>query len=146
MSARTDWAAWPDLAPRTDPDLRDPATRRRLTAAAVPALVVLAADWGLTDQQAADLMGSISLSTWRRWKKAAPDDLGVDGLTRASYLLGMYRALHVILDSANADRWISLPNTGPLFAGRTPLEVILRGGIPAMDRVRVHLDAVRGGR
>lgn len=141
-----DAVAWPDLAPSRDLDLRDVSTRHRLTAAAVPAVVVLSAEWGLTDQQAADLMGSVSLSTWRRWKKSPPDDVGVDGLTRASYLLGIYRALHVILDDDNADRWMTLPNSGPLFAGRTPLDVILRGGIPAMDRVRRHLDAVRGGR
>jgi hypothetical protein len=113
---------------------------------AVPAVLRLTAAWGLTDQQAADLLGSVALSTLRRWKKAPPDDLGVDGLTRASYLLGIYRALHVILDDANADRWMTLPNSGPMFAGRTPLDVVTRGGIPAMERLRVHLDAVRGGR
>jgi hypothetical protein len=127
-------------------DLREPATRRSLTRSAVPALLTMFTDWGLTDQQASDLVGGVSLSTLRRWKKAPPDDLGVDGLTRASYLLGIYRALHVILDAANADRWITMANSGPMFAGRAPLDVITRGGIPAMDRVRVHLDGVRGGR
>ncbi len=145
MPVAVERESWPDQA-SAQVDLRDPVTRRRLTRAAVPALVVLAADWRLTDQQAAELLGSVSLSTWRRWKKSPPEDLGVDGLTRASYLLGLYRALHVILDDANADRWPTLPNAGPLFGGRTPLEVISRGGIPAMDRVRTQLDAVRGGR
>jgi uncharacterized protein (DUF2384 family) len=135
----------PDAAPPRDVDLLDPAARRRLTRSAVPALLTLASAWDLTDQRAADLLGGVSLSTLRRWKKAPPDDLGVDGLTRASYLLGIYRALHVILDDANADAWLTLPNSGPMFGGRTPLDVITRGGIPAMERVRVHLDAVRGG-
>jgi hypothetical protein len=132
--------------PEREIDLREPATRRSLTRSAVPALLTLFTDWGLTDQQASDLVGGVSLSTLRRWKKAPPDDLGVDGLTRASYLLGIYRALHVILDAANADRWITMANSGPMFAGRSPLDVITRGGIPAMERVRVHLDGVRGGR
>ena len=128
-----------------DVDLRDAQTRRRLTRAAVPALMRLVRDWGLTEQQAADLLGGVSLSTLRRWRRSAPADLGVDGLTRASYLLGIYRALHVLLDEANADRWMTGPNAAALFGGRTPLEVVLRGGIPALDAVRRHVDAVRGG-
>ena len=135
-----------DPAPVRDVDLRDPATRRRLTAAALPALLRLADAWRLTDAQTAELLGGVSLSTLRRWRRVPPEDLGVDGLTRASYLLGIYRALHVILDDANADRWVTEPNAGPMFDGRTPLEVIGRGGIPALDRVRAHLDGVRGGR
>lgn len=135
-----------DAAPAAETDLLDPATRRRLTRSALPALLRLASAWGLTDQQTADLLGGVSLSTLRRWRKAGPDDLGVDGLTRASYLLGIYRALHVLLDEANADRWMTRPNAAPLFGGRTPLDVVLRGGIPALDAVRRHLDGVRGGR
>lgn len=126
--------------------LNDLAGRQRLTAAAVPALFRLAHSWGLTDAQLAELLGGISISTIRRWRRSAPDDLGFDGLTRASYLLGIYQALHVLLDEVNADAWMSRPNDAPLFGGRTPLDVIARGGILAMDRVRTHLDAVRGGR
>ncbi len=127
-------------------DLSDPPTRRRLTRAAVPALMRLVHDWGLTEQQAAGLLGGVSVSTLRRWRRSAPDDIGVDGLTRASYVLGIYRALHVLLDEANADRWMTRPNAAALFGGRTPLEVVLHGGIPALDSVRRHVDGVRGGR
>jgi len=52
----------------------------------------------------------------------------------------------VILDDANADAWFTTPNAASLFGGRTPLAVVSRGGILALDRVRTHLDAVRGGR
>ena len=127
-------------------DLNDPASRQWLTAAATPALFRLASAWGLTDAQLAELLGGISISTIRRWRRSAPDDLGFDGLIRASYLLGIYQALHVLLDQTNADAWMGSPNDAPLFGGRTPLDVISRGGILAMDRVRTHLDAVRGGR
>jgi hypothetical protein len=41
---------------------------------------------------------------------------------------------------------MQLPNTNPIFAGRTPLDYILHGGTPAMDVVRRLLDARRGGR
>ncbi len=135
-----------DAPPSRDLDLTDLATRRRLTASAVPAVLTLTGLWHLTDQQTADLLGGVSVSTVRRWRRQAPDDLGIDGLTRASYLLGIYRALHVILDDPNADAWMTTPNAAALFGGRTPLAVVTRGGILALDRVRAHLDAVRGGR
>ena len=44
-----------------------------------------------------------------------------------------------------ADGWVHLPNTNALFNGATPLDVMLLGGIPAMERVRALLDARRGG-
>ena len=135
-----------DAPPRPDTDLRDATTRNRLTAAALPALLRLSDAWSLTDQQTADLLGGVSVSTVRRWRRQAPDDLGIDALTRASYVLGIYRALHVILDDPNADAWMTTPNAAALFGGRTPLAVVTRGGILALDRVRAHLDAVRGGR
>lgn len=135
------------LAPALVPtDLTDLALRIQFTKAAVPALARLAQAWGLTDAQLADLLGGVSVSTVRRWKRTPPDDLGFDGLTRASYLFGIYQALHVILDEVNADAWVRMPNGAPLFSGQAPVDVMTRGGILAMDRVRLHLDAVRGGR
>lgn len=128
------------------PVLGELAVRVKLTSAAVPAVLRLAQAWSLTDAQLADLLGGMSVSTVRRWKRTPPEDLGFDGLTRASYLLGIYQALHVILDELNADAWVRAPNDAPLFSGQTPLDVMCTGGILAMDRVRVHLDAVRGGR
>jgi hypothetical protein len=62
-----------------------------------------------------------------------------------SYLLGIHQALHVLYpDSRLADEWVRRPNTNALFAGRAPLEVLLDGGIAAMDRTRALLDARRG--
>jgi hypothetical protein len=40
-----------------------------------------------------------------------------------------------------ADKWVSLPNTNRIFGGRTPLEYMIRGGIPAMQAVRRLLEA-----
>jgi hypothetical protein len=40
---------------------------------------------------------------------------------------------------------VQLPNTNPLFTGRTPLAYMLQGGTPAMEVVRRLLDARRGG-
>ena len=126
-------------------DLRDPTEQARLTPAAVRATARLGDAWGLTVAQVCTLLGDVSPSTWHAWVRTPPKTLGVDRLTRASYLMGIYAALHVLYGSPLADEWVHLPNTNPLFNGRTPLDAMLLGGIPAMERVRALLDARRGG-
>jgi hypothetical protein len=38
-----------------------------------------------------------------------------------------------------------MPNQNRIFAGRTPVDYMIRGGLPAMQTVRRLLDARRGG-
>lgn len=127
------------------PDLSDHATRTSLTPAAVRAVVRLADQWQLTTQQVTRLLGGVPSSTWFAWKKQPPQDLGIDPLTRVSLLLGIFTALRALHGEQLADRWVKLPNTNVLFAGRTPLEVMERGGIPALAAVKALLDGRRGG-
>jgi antitoxin Xre/MbcA/ParS-like protein len=54
--------------------------------------------------------------------------------------------LNILYSKKLADRWIQLPNENPMFEGETPLTYIVRGGLPAMLRVRQLLDSRRGGR
>ena len=126
-------------------DLRDPSEQARLTPAAVRGMARLAEAWGLSVTDVCSLLGEVSPSTWHAWAHRPPKSLGVDRLTRASYLLGIYAALHVLYGDELADEWVGLPNTNALFNGSTPLDVMLRGGIPAMEPVRALLDARRGG-
>jgi hypothetical protein len=127
-------------------DLASPAERERLSPAAVRSMVSLAQRWGLTVDQIGTLLGGVAPSTWHAWVKSPPRDLGTDRLTRVSYLLGIYTALHVLYpDSPLADEWMRRPNTNVLFAGACPLDVVMAGGIGAMERVRSLLDARRGG-
>lgn len=127
------------------PDLSDPATRSELTADAVKALPRLQAHWRLTVEQMCGLLGALPASTWHAWRKNPPADLGEDRLTRVSLLLGIYTALHVLHPGDLADEWVLLPNRNPVFNGRTPVETMTRGGIPAMLAVRALLDGRRGG-
>lgn len=126
-------------------DLSDPGERVRLTPAAVRALPRLVAAWSLTVEQIGVLLGGIPSSTWFSWRTRPPTDLGWDRLTRVSLLLGIYSALHALFTAELADEWVGLPNSNPLFGGRTPLDVMVSGGIPAMTEVRALLDARRGG-
>ena len=71
--------------------------------------------------------------------------LDADRLTRISYLIGIFKALHILHSRSLADEWVHVPNTNPIFAGQTPLAYIIRGGLPAMQTVRRLLDARRAG-
>ena len=78
--------------------------------------------------------------------KRDPDRvLDTDRLTRVSYLIGIYKALHILHSDVLADQWVQLPNGNPIFAGQTPLAYMIRGGLPAMQNVRRLVDARRAG-
>ena len=134
---RGEVGAWPDLADR--------GRRVALTPAAVRGLARLAERWRLTVRQIGDLLGGVPASTWHSWKAHPPAELSMDQLTRISLLLGIYTSLHVLHPGPLADEWVSRPNVNPLFDGRTPLEAMAAGGIPALVAVRALLDGRRGG-
>ncbi len=130
----------------TAPSLADPATRETLTAAARAGFLRLCPLWHLTAPQARALLGGLSERSWFRLKgKAWAGSLSQDELTRISLLIGIFKGLRLLFSSPLAEDWIQLPNSGPLFAGQSPLALMQRGGILAMLQVRRHLDALRGG-
>ncbi|MGV8832594.1 MAG: antitoxin Xre-like helix-turn-helix domain-containing protein [Devosia sp.] len=121
------------------------ADRARLSVVALKAYLRLVEQWGLTGQQAAALL-DVSSSTWERMKARGKDrPLSQDQMTRISALVGIYKGLHLLFADAMADDWPKLANSGPLFARSTPIEAMVRGGIPQMLEVRRYIDAVRGG-
>jgi hypothetical protein len=66
-------------------------------------------------------------------------------LSRISLLVGVFKALNTLYSQKLADAWISLPNNNPMFAGEAPLSYMVKGGQPAMIRVRQLLDSRRAG-
>lgn len=132
--------------PTSLPNLADPGERLRLTPAAIRGVITLANLWRLGASEASALLGDISERSWFRLKKReAQDTLSQDQLMRISLLVGIFKGLRLIFSQPLADEWVRLPNQGALFGGQTPLECMIRGGIPAMVRVRQHVDALRGG-
>jgi len=127
-------------------NLADAASRKRLTPAAVAGVVRLAELWRLTSAEICALMGDVSERTWFRVKKGDWDGvLSQDTLTRISALIGIFKGLRLLFSEPLADEWVRLPNKGPLYGGRRPLDVMIEGGIPKMLQVRRHIDALRGG-
>lgn len=126
-------------------DLSDRAERERLSAPALKAFFSIMERWGIRDEDARLLLGGVSNGPYYKWKADPDRVLDTDTLTRISYLIGIFKALNILHGEALADEWVRLPNTNPLFGGQTPLAVMRRGGIPAMQAVRRLLDARRGG-
>ncbi len=112
-------------------------------AAMARAVVNLFARWELTDAQAIVLLGSLSGSTWARWKRGEVAKVPRDLKARLSNLMGIHKALRIIFKEK--DRiygWVSRDNTA--FEGRSALDVMLGGELTDLMRVRRYLDAERG--
>ncbi len=125
-------------------NLSDKQVQKRLSPAARKAFFKIASAWRIRDEEAKQLLGGMSNGTFYQFKAGetkAP--LDQDRLTRVSLLVGIFHALNTLYSPKLADAWISLPNANPMFAGETPLAYMVKGGQPAMMRVRQLLDARR---
>ncbi|HEY2859129.1 MAG TPA: MbcA/ParS/Xre antitoxin family protein [Terracidiphilus sp.] len=126
------------------PDLSRLETRERLSQPALDGLLAIADKWRLPVDKIGELLGGVPRSTLYKMKTAA-GTLLQDQLTRISYIVGIYKSLHILLPADYADRWMSQPNDNFLFGGRPPLEYAIRNGVPGMQQIRSLLDAARGG-
>jgi hypothetical protein len=126
-------------------DLNSKAERERLSRSALRGFFRIVARWKLRDEDARELLGGLSSSAYYEWKKNPNRILDVDRITRISYLVGIYKALHILYGDRLADEWVGLPNSNAIFGGRTPLACMLAGGLVTMQTVRKLLDARRGG-
>lgn len=126
-------------------DLTTKPERKRLSTSALTAFFNIMDRWQVRDEDARALLGGVSNGPYYTWKKQPERVLDSDVLTRISYLIGIFKALNILYGEKLADEWTQLPNNNRIFAGRTPLEYMSRGGVPAMQIVRRLLDARRGG-
>lgn len=107
----------------------------------LPAIFNIFSLWRLTGQQQMTLLGLSNEKTLYNWKNQPEKaKLTRDCLERASYILGIYRALQVLFpDEAQSDQWLHTPNDNPLFGGTAPLEKMLEGLVVDLAVVRDHL-------
>ncbi len=120
-------------------------SENKMHAVALNAFFNLMQKWNLTSEEERILLGKPPRSTFFKWKKDKRADLSHDELERISYLLGIYKALHILLPAEHAaNAWLKKPNDAPLFYGRTALEKMLGGSIVDLADVRRYLDAQRG--
>ena len=126
-------------------DLSDKEVQKRLGPPAVKAFLKIRALWELRDEDARQLLGGMSNGAFYELKRRTRGTLDQDRLTRISILTGIFKALNILYSKKLADRWVQLPNDNPMFEGNSPLAYMIKGGQPAMLRVRQLLDSRRGG-
>ena len=120
--------------------------RKELSGPALRTFFRIAMLWRLSVEEQMTLLGLTARSTFFKWKKNPNTILPKDTLERISYILGIYKALQLLLpDQQAADEWVRRPNASPLFGGRSALERMLSGQVADLYVVRQYLDAQRGG-
>lgn len=120
--------------------------RKGLSGPALRTFFRIAELWGLSVNEQMTLLGVTAPSTFYKWKKDPNVVLPKDALERISYILGVYKALQILLPNEKAaDEWIRRPNNALLFGGRPALDRMLSGQVADLFVVRQYLDAQRGG-
>lgn len=102
--------------------------------------------WDLAPPEAMRLL-ALPRATYYRWRENPPraDSLTRDVQERLSYILGIYKALHILLPREEvANAWVAKPNDGLLFQGHRPLDRMLNGNVADLYEVRRYLDGQRG--
>ncbi len=118
----------------------------RVSGPALRTFFRIANSWDLAIDETRALLGEPPRSTFFEWKRNGEAKLSRDTLERISYVLGIYKALQILLpDPKAADAWIRKPNAAPIFAGESALNRMLSGNVADLYVVRQYLDAQRGG-
>ena len=89
-----------------------------------------------------DLTGP-ALRTFFRIAEAAIAALPKDALERISYVMGIYKGLHILLPRT-ADDWVRKPNKARTFGGASALDRMMSGNVSDLYVVRQYVDGQRG--
>jgi hypothetical protein len=119
--------------------VRQESDSQRLSPAGLRSFFRLAAAWKLSPSEQRAALGNIA--------KHHPESarLNDDQLDRISYLLGIYKALHILFTRAEqADSWIRRPNEATPFGGKPAAALLFSGRMEDLMRVRRFLDGERG--
>ncbi len=113
-------------------------------AVALKAFFAITRKWQLSSDMERTLLG-VPKATFYRWRQHGDGALSQDTLERISYILGIYKALRILLPTEKAaHEWIHKPNQAPLFSGHSALDKLLKGQVIDLADVRRYLDAERG--
>ena len=120
--------------------------RKGLSGPALRTFFRIAELWSLSVEEQMILLGLSARSTFFKWKKNSDVVLPKDTIERISYIIGIYKALQILLpDEKMADEWVKRSNDAPLLGGRSALDRMMSGQVADLFLVRQYLDAERGG-
>lgn len=123
----------------------------RLSAAAIHNFFGITLEWGLSDNEQTILLAPATPTLFPQMKDyflgscELPPTIDSNGLTRISYIMGIYKALNILLPNARrASEWLHKPNSATLFEGKSALDLMLQGNVDDLADIRRYLDAERG--
>lgn len=123
---------------------RNQVSDEAMAAAGLTAFFSIAQEWGLTTDQQIILLGSPGRTTFFQWKRSLRGNLSRDTLDRLSYILGIYKDLHILFSDDHVKQWLTNTNDNPLFNHQSPMAYMLEGSLTALADVRRYLDWARG--
>src|SRR3546814_18710963 len=101
------------------------------------AVIRLFDQWGVTDAQAATLLGDIAVRTWQRWKQGEHGRRHVDLAARLSNLIGSPTALRLLYTEAESgSSCIKTPTSA--FGDGSPPDVPIGRKLKPLTRWRRH--------
>ncbi|BAZ93772.1 uncharacterized protein FOKN1_1374 [Thiohalobacter thiocyanaticus] len=119
---------------------------QRVATAALQGFFTITGQWGLSGAEQRKLLGDPPEDTFFEWRtEHTASQLEPDTLKRISYILGIHKALCILLPSRRAAfEWVKKPNDAPLFQGQTALSRMLTGRMEDLHDVRAYLDGECG--
>lgn len=112
---------------------------------AIKAMSRLFTKWDLDPVESARLL-DMTDDSWRQVQNGNyAIELTENQMMRVSCILGIHLSLQVLFSAPTEDKWISLPNSGPLFSGARPVDAMIAGGLETMLRLRRELEAQVAG-
>lgn len=121
----------------------------QLSRVALESFFAISSAWQLTIDEQLIILGQPARATLFNWRKKLASGLTVhlnqDTIERISYLLGIHKALTMLLSHPNEiPAWIRKPINIEPFYGVTALERMLKGQMMDLAFVRQFLDGWRG--
>ena len=116
--------------------------RTLLCEAGIRTFLNIADAWKLNVDSQRALLGSPSPSTYFKYKAGQIGPLSQDILTRISLIIGIYKGLNTLYsDQVLANSWVNLPNSNPIFGGKSALSLMTEGGIDGLYQTRRLIDS-----
>lgn len=100
----------------------------------------LARAWSLDPSEQLILLGLSSSAELAELRQASAKDVPAEVIERLAIMLDIFGLIGTLLPiAAHADSWMRSPSRAPLFAGRSPLDLMLEEDLEGMRLVRRYL-------
>lgn len=118
-------------------------SQEHIAQAGLQAFNNIADKWNLSEYERCSLLGLSSESAAAILQEnISSSSLDENVLQRISYLLGIYKALHQLLPSADAaNNWVHQVNSAPIFNGNSALNHLVTGDLTDFAALRNYLNA-----